>query len=139
VIAFGIFAIMFLANILNWTLGGGLMQAARVLVRVPPPVLLPAVLLLTLTAIHVQSPQMLSILIALSFGVLGWRLRRLGISPLPFVIAFILAAPPERTARQAFSATGGNPWFLFCCATSTGLMATAGAVVVATVFLRRRR
>jgi putative tricarboxylic transport membrane protein len=138
VIAFGIFAIMFLANFLSWTLGGGLMRAAGVLVRVPLPVLMPAVLLLTLTAIHVQSPQMSSIVIALGFGVLGWLLRRLGISPLPFVIAFILAAPLERTARQAFSATGGDPWFLFSSATSTGLMATAGVVVVATIFLRQR-
>lgn len=138
VIAFGLFAIMFLANLLNWTVGGGLMRAAGVLVRVPLAVLMPSVLLLTLTAIYVQSPQMSSIVIALGFGVLGWLMRRLGISPLPFVIAFILAAPLERTARQAFSATGGDPWFLFSSTTSTALMLLAATVVVATMMMRRR-
>jgi len=137
VIAFGIFTLMFLANLLNWTLGGGLMRAAGVLARVPLEVLMPSVLLLTLTAIYVQTPQMTAIIIALAFGFLGWLFRRLGISPLPFVIAFILAGPLERTARQAFSATGGDPWFLFSSATATGLMLLAGLIVVMTAIRRR--
>jgi putative tricarboxylic transport membrane protein len=45
--------------------------------------------------------------------LLGYAMRRLGISPLPFVIAFILGGNLENTARQAFAATGGDPLFLF--------------------------
>ena len=34
-------------------------------------------------------------------------------SPLPFVIAFILGGRLEETSRQAFAATGADPFFLF--------------------------
>ena len=39
-------------------------------------------------------------------------MRRIDMSPLPFVIAFILGGNLEATARQAFAATGADPFFL---------------------------
>ena len=113
VMAFGIFTAMMLGNLFNWTLGGLFMRAAGVMVRVPKHMLLPVVLLMTLTAIYVQDPRMQAIWFTIGFGVLGYGMRRLGISPLPFVIAFILGGKLEETARQAFAATGADPWFLF--------------------------
>lgn len=113
VMAFGIFTAMMLGNLFNWTLGGLFMRAAGVMVRIPKHMLLPVVLLMTLTAIYVQDPRMQAIWFTIRFGVLGYGMRRLGISPLPFVIAFILGGKLEETARQAFAATGADPWFLF--------------------------
>lgn len=40
-------------------------------------------------------------------------MRVVGISPLPFVVTFLLGRSLEETARQAFSATGNDPWLLF--------------------------
>ncbi|MCP5075286.1 MAG: hypothetical protein GY947_18580 [Rhodobacteraceae bacterium] len=40
-------------------------------------------------------------------------MRALAVSPLPFVIAFILGGKLEESARQAFAATGGDAFFLF--------------------------
>jgi len=57
-------------------------------------------------------------------------MRRLDMSPLPFVIAFILGGRLEETARGAFSATGGDPWFLFSSYTSTALLGAAVGIVV---------
>ncbi|MCY4099705.1 MAG: tripartite tricarboxylate transporter permease, partial [Rhodobacteraceae bacterium] len=74
--------------------------------------LLPIILFLTLTAIYVQETSMLAIWITIFFGLLGYVMRRVGMSPLPFVIAFILAGNLEATARQAFAATGADPFFL---------------------------
>ena len=113
VMAFGLFTAMFLTNGLNWTIGGVFMRAVGIMARVPKEVLLPIVLLLTLTAIYVQETSMVSMWIAVGFGILGYGMRRVAMSPLPFVIAFILGGNLEDTARQAFSATGGDPFFLF--------------------------
>jgi len=113
VIAFGLFTAMFIANALNWTIGGVFMRSMGVMIRIPKHILLPIVLLLTLTAIYVQETRMEAILFALAFGVLGYFMRLLLISPLPFVIAFILGGKLEESARQAFGATGGDPFFLF--------------------------
>lgn len=113
VIAFGLFTAMFVANGLNWTLGGIFMRQVGIMARVPKGVLLPIVLLLTLTAIYVQETSMMAVWITLAFGLLGYVMRRIGMSPLPFVIAFILGGNLEETTRQAFAATGGDPWLLF--------------------------
>lgn len=130
VLAFGLFAAMFVANGLNWTIGGLFMRWVGVMARVPKVRLLPVVLLLTLTAIYVQETRMIAIWITLAFGVLGYVMRRIDMSPLPFVIAFILGPRFEETGRQAFAATGGDPWFLFTSPIALGLMALAAIVVV---------
>lgn len=113
VIAFGIFTCMTIANVFNWTIGGVFMRSMGFMINIPKTLLLPAVLLLTLTAIYVQETRLEAIWFALGFGVLGYIMRVLTISPLPFVIAFILGRSLEQTARQAYSATGNDPFFLF--------------------------
>ncbi len=129
VMVFGIFTLMVTANILNWFLGSHIMGMMGVMIRVPKQILLPIILLLTLTALHVQEASMSAMGFAFGFGLLGYFMRRLGISILPFIIAFILAGSLEQTARQAFSASGGNAWFLFDSPISIGLMVIAVAVI----------
>lgn len=137
VIVFGLFTMMFVANGLNWLIGGRFMRSLAMLSRVPQQVLMPSVLLLTLTGIYVQEMQFSAMVVVVGFGFLGWGMRRLGISPLPFVIAFILGARLEDTARQAFSATGGDPFFLFASPVAVALTLAAVAVPLG-VMLRRR-
>ena len=68
--------------------------------------------MLTVTSVYVQETRMAALYFLIGFGVLGYIMRRLDISPLPFVIAFILGGRLEDTARQAYSATGNDPFFL---------------------------
>ncbi|MBX2880459.1 MAG: tripartite tricarboxylate transporter permease [Granulosicoccus sp.] len=119
VIAFGLFTMMMIANLLNWCIGGRIMRAMGIMTRIPKHFLLPVILLLTLTAIYIQETRMAALWFTIGFGVLGYAMRRLDISPLPFVIAFILGGRLEESARQAFSATGSDPLFLFSSWTST--------------------
>ena len=130
VIAFGLFTCMMFANLLNWTIGGVFMRTMGFMSRIPKHTLLPVVLLLTLTSIYVQETRLVVIWFTIGFGVLGYLMRRLGISPLPFVIAFILGGRLEESARQAFAATGGDAFFLFSSVTSSLFIALAVLVVV---------
>jgi len=130
VVAFGLFTAMFLANILNWTIGGVFMRSMGIMIRIPKQILLPVVLLLTLTAIYVQETRMEAIWFALGFGVLGYIMRGFAISPLPFVIAFILGGKLEDSARQAFSATGNDPFFLFTSPIAAVFMALSVGVIL---------
>lgn len=130
VIAFGLFTAMVMANILNWLIGGRLMTAMAFMNLIPKHILMPAILLVTMTAIYVQTPSFDAILITVAFGVIGYAMRRLGVPILPFVIAFILARNLEATSRQAFSATGGDPWFLFSSWTATAFMLIAAIIVI---------
>ena len=130
VIAFGIFTTMFVANALNWTIGGVFMRWVGVMTLIPKSKLLPVVLLLTITAIYVQETSMLAVWITVFFGLLGYLMRRMGMSPLPFVIAFILGGNLEATARQAFAATGADPFFLLKSPIAALFIALAVFVII---------
>ena len=129
VIAFGIFTAMAVANLLNWTIGGAFMRVMGIMVRIPKQILLPSVLVVTLLAIYAQEARFAVMLFAVGFGFLGYLFRRLEISVLPFVIAYILAGTLEQTSRQAFSATGGDPFFLFSSPISIAFMVMSVAVI----------
>ncbi|MDF2369317.1 MAG: tripartite tricarboxylate transporter permease [Rhizobiaceae bacterium] len=135
VIAFGLFTAMFVANFLNWTIGGIFMRSMGIMARVPRQLLLPVVLILTLTAIYVQETRLEVIWFTLAFGLLGYGMRLLSISPLPFVIAFILGGKLESTARQAFDATGSDPFFLF----NNPIAAVFMLLSIAIIFLASHR
>lgn len=135
VIVFGLFICMVVANLFNWTIGGVFMRSMGVMIRIPKQILLPSVLLLTLTAIYVQETRIEAIWFALGFGVLGYIMRVLAISPLPFVIAFILGKNLEQSARQAYSATGNDPFFLFTSPIALAFILMSLAVIY---FMGRR-
>jgi putative tricarboxylic transport membrane protein len=137
VIVFGLFTSMVLSNMLNWVIGARLMRALGVMARVPVRLLMPVILLITLTGIYLQEMRFSAMVAAIGFGMLGYGMRHLGISPLPFAIAFILAERLESTSRQAYSATGGDAFFLFSSPISILLM--LGAVLVLILSARAQR
>ena len=129
VTAFGLFTLMMLGNLLNWTIGGVFMRATGVLIRIPKQILLPVVLLLTLTSVYVEKGHMSSVVIAVIFGFVGYLMRRLEVSVLPFVISFILAANLETSMRQAFAASGSDPWFMFKSPIAVAFLMMIAAVI----------
>lgn len=112
VIAFAMFTLMVLANLLNWTVGGVFLRSLGVLARIPKSIMLPLVLLISLTAVYAQDGGFIAIWVVMVFGVIGYVLRRLEISILPFVIGFLLSPQLEELIRGGFSASGGDPLFL---------------------------
>ncbi|UWR13377.1 tripartite tricarboxylate transporter permease [Sulfitobacter mediterraneus] len=130
VIAFGLFTTMMLANLMNWAIGGRIMAACGIMARIPKQVLLPIVLLLTLTAIYVQETDFNAFYFAFAFAIIGYLMRKLRIPTLPFVIAFILAGNLETAFRQAFAVSGGDALFLFKSPLSLLFLALSVAVIV---------
>ena len=129
IMCFGIFTTMVLANIFNWTIGGLFMRGTGIMVRIPKAYLLPCVLLLTLTSIYVQDTNMNSVYVAILFGFIGYAMRKLNMSILPFVIAFILANNLETALRQAFSASGSDPYFFLKSPIALCFFALIGLII----------
>lgn len=130
VMVFGLFTAMTLANILNWTVGGQFMRWVGIMARVPKPVLMPMVFLLTITAVYVQETKFTAIFFLLAFGLLGYLMRKIKMPILPFVIAFILAGNLETALRQAFSVSGADPYFLLRSPISVTFLVLSAFVVV---------
>ncbi|MEZ5739041.1 MAG: tripartite tricarboxylate transporter permease [Burkholderiaceae bacterium] len=112
VIAFAMFTLMVIANAVNWTLGGVVMRSLGALARVPKSIMLPLVLLITLTAVYAQDGGFIAIWVVMFFGLIGYVLRRLDISILPFVIGFLLSPRLEEMVRGGYSASGNDPLFM---------------------------
>lgn len=112
VTAFALFTLMVLANAFNWTIGGKFLRSLGVLARVPKSIMLPVVFLITLTAVYAQDGGFIAIWVVMIFGLLGYILRKLDISILPFVIGFLLSPRLEELVRGGYSASGGDPFFL---------------------------
>lgn len=130
IIAFGLFTTMMLANLINWGIGGKIMAACGIMARIPKQVLLPIVLLLTLTAIYVQETDFNAFYFAFAFAILGYLMRKLKVPTLPFVIAFILAGNLETAFRQAFAVSDGDPYFLFKSPLSLFFLSLSVAVII---------
>lgn len=130
IIVFGLFTTMMCANLVNWTIGLRFMHLVGFMVYVPKHILMPIVLLITMTALYVQETDIKVIYFLLGFGVLGYLMKRGGLPILPFIIAFVLADNLESSLRKAFAASGADPYFLFRSATSIGILFTAVAVIL---------
>lgn len=137
VMAFGLFTLMILANITNWIFGGHVMQLMSVMARVPRQILMPTVLLVTITSVYAQETSLYAVICLLGFGLFGLIMRLTNIPILPFVIAYILGGILERTARQAFASTGADPYFLFSSNISIVCILIAVAIII--IFARKRR
>lgn len=125
VVAFAIFTLMVLANLFNWTIGGWFLRSLGVLARVPKSIMLPTVLLITLTAVYAQDGGFVAVWVVVIFGALGYVLRKLDISILPFVIGFLLAPRLEELVRGGYSASGGDPLFLLRSPIAVAFLAAA--------------
>ena len=139
VIAFGLFTLMVIANVLNWITGSWFMKLLGGLIAIPKQILMPIVLLLTVTSVYVSGRGMGDVYILIAFGLLGYLMRIAGVPVLPLVIAYILASPLETTIRNAFEASGSDPYFLFKGIWSPVFLTIALGVIVASSWLRRDR
>lgn len=135
VVAFAMFTLMVLANLFNWTVGGAFLRSLGVLVRVPKSIMLPVVLLITLTAVYAQDGGFIAIWVVMFFGLIGYALRRLDVSILPFVIGFLLSPRLEEYIRGGYSASGGDA--LFLVKSPLALVFIAASILIL-VFANRR-
>jgi len=129
VVAFAMFTLMVIANVFNWTVGGVVMRSLGILAHVPKSIMLPVVLLITLTAVYAQDGGFIAIWVVMIFGLIGYTLRRLDISILPFVIGFLLSPRLEELVRGGYSASGGDPLFLIKSPIALAFLLAAGLIL----------
>lgn len=134
VIAFGIFTLMVLGNVFNWTVGRSLVLSLGVLARIPATLVPGLVLMITVTAVYAQDGGLTGIVTTLVFGLIGYVLNRLQISLLPFVIGFILSPKLEEMMLSAFSASGGDALFLVKSPISIVFLALSVWIVASAIF-----
>ena len=73
----------------------------RVIARVPARGLYPVVFLIGMVAAYAARGSLFDVWVAIGAGALGWAMRRWGLNPAAFVIAFVLTGGAEQALRQS--------------------------------------
>lgn len=107
-IMFSLFLGLFLINILMLFIGLVAIRFAAKLIMVPMSVIVPTVLLLSVTGIYAVTNSLFNVGILLAAGVLGYVVRKLGYSIAPLSIGFVLGHILENALRQSITIADGS-------------------------------
>ena len=90
----------------------GAAAVGRIIARVPARGLYPVVFLIGMVAAYSARGNMFDVWVALAAGALGWAMRRWGLNPAAFVIAFVLTSGAEQALRQSLLLSDDG-WLIF--------------------------
>ncbi|HEX7126080.1 MAG TPA: tripartite tricarboxylate transporter permease [Thermodesulfobacteriota bacterium] len=100
-VVYGLFALFVIGTAVHAVVGIGIRAAAARILAVPPNLLYPAVLLMTLVGAYTAETSLVAVGVALFFGGLGMVMRRFGFPPIPLLIAFVLGGLTETALGQS--------------------------------------
>jgi len=107
-IMFSLFLGLFLINILLLFIGLVAIRFAAKLIMVPMTIIVPVVLLLSVTGIYAVSNSLFNVGVLLAAGLLGYVVRKLGFSIAPLSIGFVLGHILEKSLRQSITLADGS-------------------------------
>lgn len=112
-LVYGLFAAMIMANILVVTIGSLGLRVFALIVKVPPFLIYPNVLLLCIVGIYVSQGGFFAVWLMLGFAALGWVMLKLEISVVCFIIGLVLGPMIELSIRQSVILLSRNPMAVF--------------------------
>ncbi|GAA0897057.1 tripartite tricarboxylate transporter permease [Pseudonocardia zijingensis] len=137
--AWGLIASMYLGNVMLLLVNVFCIPAFASVARVPFRVLAPVIILLCVTGTYSVNGSLVEVAVMLGCGVLGFFMRRYGMSPAALVIALVLGPLAEETLRQTMIISGGDFTIFLQRPTSLVLLVAMAALVLLPVVLPRIR
>ena len=129
---------MYLGNLLLLILNLPLVGLFIQILRVPYPILAPAIVLFCLIGAYSVTGQVAEVLTMVCFGIGGYLLRKLGFEAAPLVLALILGRPLEEALRQALALSQGSFLPFLTRPISLVLLLATAAALTAPLLSRRR-
>jgi putative tricarboxylic transport membrane protein len=120
--AWGLIASMYLGNVMLLAVNIFCIPAFASIARVPFRLLGPIVIVLCVLGTFAVNKSLLDVQIMLACGVLGFFMRRYGLSPAALVIALVLGPLAEESLRQTMQISGGNVNVFLERGTSVGIL-----------------
>jgi len=120
---------MYVGNVILLILNLPLVGLFVNLLRVPYPVLYPAILVCSILGVYAVNGSVVDVWIMLGTGFLGYVLRKLDFETAPIVLGLVLAPMLEMSLRQSLAMSDGSYGILLTRPISVTLLA-AGAVLL---------
>ena len=128
--AWGLIASMYLGNVMLLLVNIFMIPAFASVAKVPFRLLAPIVIILCSFGTFTVNGSIIEVGIMLACGVLGFYMRRFGMSPAALVIALVLGPLAEETLRQTMVVSGGDPRIFIARTTSMWLLVIIAALVL---------
>jgi putative tricarboxylic transport membrane protein len=126
----GFIASMYVGNVILLILNLPLVGLFVNLLRVPYPVLYPAILVCSILGVYAVSSSVVDVWLMLGAGVLGYVLRKLAFETAPIVLGLVLAPMVELSLRQSLSMSAGHYAIFVTRPISATLLAGAALLVL---------
>ncbi|MFC4173874.1 tripartite tricarboxylate transporter permease [Microvirga sp. GCM10011540] len=126
----GLIASLYIGNVLLLIMNLPLVGVFSRVLTLPNWILVPGILVLSIVGVYSTHASVLSILMMLGIGVIGWLLRKLGFDMAPIILGFVLGRVMEVNLRNALAISGGDLSILFQSTISIVLWIMAAAVAI---------
>jgi putative tricarboxylic transport membrane protein len=137
--AWGLIASMYLGNVMLLVINIFCIPVFASVARVPFRVLAPVIVVLCVIGTYSVNASMVEVGIMLACGVLGFFMRRFGMSPAALVIALVLGPLAEETLRQTMIISRGDFTIFVERTTSAVLLVVIAVLVLVPVVLPKLR
>ena len=129
-VAWGLIASMYLGNVMLLLINIFMIPMFASVARVPFRILGPLVIILCVFGTFTVNGSIIEVGIMLACGLLGFFMRRYGMSPAALVIALVLGPLAEETLRQTMIVSRGDMMIFFHRSTSVWLLAIIGLLLL---------
>lgn len=126
----GLVASMYLGNVLLLVINLPLVGVFAAILKTPSNLLLPLILILTLTGAYTINNSLFDLLLLAVFGVLGFFMKKTGFEAAPLVVGLILGPILERGLVQGLIIGDGHLGFFFSRPISGSILALALLLLV---------
>ncbi len=137
----GMIASMWIGNLMLLLLNLPLIGMWVSLLKVPYRFLFPAIMVFTAIGIYSMNNSPFEICLTALFGIIGIIWMRLGCSPVPMLLGFVLGPMMEENLRRTILISGADPMIFFLRPISLGFLIATVLILIATAAqaMRKRR
>src|SRR5699024_9880817 len=107
-ITYAIIGAVAIGGVMSLCLGDGLSRYLGAITRVPPHILIPLVLVVSLLGAFVVDYSYINMLMTVLFGVVGYFFIKYGFSVIAFTLGVILGPLAEVNLLRAYQVSGGD-------------------------------
>lgn len=100
-VVYGIYFSLILANMANLFVAPHLIKVALMAVAIRKDILFPIIMVTCVVGSYAWNHSLFDVNLMFIFGIIGYGMRKLGFSVVPFLIAFILGPIGEKALREA--------------------------------------
>ncbi len=109
----GLIASMYIGNVLLLIINLPLVGIFTYLLKTPINILMPVVLMITITGAYSINNSVFDVMLLIIFGVLGFFMKQTGYEPAPLALGLILGPTLESGLAQGLIIGDGSIWFFF--------------------------